>query len=333
MKTQSAIRLNQIGVLALVFCWNMWGLRAATVAWYRFEEGGTNYSMVTNIVDSGTNDLHGLASPPGVLRYAPAKQAYPIGGASALALFGLGLATLPNPAGIDLEHGFTIELLIRAFEDVPDPTQWHTILTKRASDDPQSDVTLQIEYKPLGRAIHIWCRLRGENGHFSVAGNGGEGELVRSPNGWNHPVLTFSRYENGPAHGYDVDVIMDGAGWVSMGGTADLHADLGTGPFQLGGGFYGLVDEFRVSNVALERSDMLVDFPHQELVATILPKVEITFPTYRWNYYDVEWTQDVNTGVWQHLEPTGINGTGFPITVVDPGGFGQQRFYRVHEFD
>ena len=331
MKKQSIIRLNPPGVLALVLCWNVWGLHAGTVAWYRFEEGGTNYSIVTDVIDSGTNGLHGSASPPGLLRYAPAKQAYPIGGSSALALFGSGLATLPNPAGVHLEHGFTIELLIRPFEDVPDPTQWHTILTKRASDDPQSDVTLKIEYKSLGREIRIWHRLRDENGQFS--GAGGEGTLVRSPNGWNHPVLTFSRYEDGPFHGYDVAIILDGAGGVYMGGTADLHADLGTGAFQLGGGFYGLVDEFRISNVELERSEMLIDFPYQELVATIIPKVEITFPTYRYNYYDVEWTLDVNSGIWQHLEPMAIDGTGFPITVTDFGGFGQQRFYRVHEFD
>jgi len=333
MKTNTMVRLLSLGHLALSFAWSVVCLQAATVAWYRFEEGGTNYSIVTNITDSGSNGLHGSAAPPGLLRYAPAREAYPMGGASALALFGSGLATLPNPAGIDLEHGFTIELLIRPFEDVPDPTQWHTILTKRASDDPHSDVTLQVEYKPLGRAIHIWCRLRGEDGHFSVAGDSGEGELVCSPNGWNHLVLTFSRYENGPSHEYDVAVIMDGAGGVFTGGTADYHADLGTGPFQLGGGFYGLVDEFRVSNMALERSAMLIDFPYQELVPSILPKIEITFPTYRWNYYDVEWTQDLNGGVWQKLEPSGINGTGFPMTLVDPGGFGQQRFYRVHEYD
>ena len=331
MKKQSVVRWVPPGVLALVLCGNVWGLHAGTVARYRFEEGGTSYSIVTNIIDSETNGLHGLASPPGLLRYAPAKQAYPIGGSSALALFGSGLAALPNPAGIDLDHGFTIELLIRPFEDVPDPTQWHSILAKRASDDPQSDVTLKIEYKSLGRGIRFWFRLLDKNGHFSVAG--GERTLVRSPNGWNHPVLTFSRYENGPFHGYDVAIILDGSGGVFVGSTADLHADLGAGPFQLGGGFYGLVDEFRVSNAELESVALLVDFPYQASVATIAPKVEITFPTSRFNYYDVEWTQDVNSGIWQHLEPRGIDGTGFPITVTDFGGFGQQRFYRVHEFD
>ena len=93
------------------------------------------------------------------------------------------------------------------------------------------------------------------------------------------------------------------------------------------------MDEVRISNTRLVPSELLVDFPYQELVAKIIPKVEITFRTCRYNYYDVEWTHDVNSGVWQMLEPTGIDGTGFPITVIDPGGFGQQRFYRVHEYD
>lgn len=128
-------------------------------------------------------------------------------------------------------------------------------------------------------------------------------------------------------------MILDGAGGVYMSSTADLHADLGTGPFQLGGGFYGLLDEFRISDLELEPANLLVCFPYQELVATISPEVKITFPTRRWNYYDVEWTQDLNGGVWKQLEPTGINGTGFPITITDPGGFGQQRFYRIQEYD
>jgi hypothetical protein len=46
----------------------------------------------------------------------------------------------------------------------------------------------------------------------------------------------------------------------------------------------------------------------------------------------VQWTSDVNSEVWNILE-TGIDGTGFPITVSDPGGFGQNRFYRIHEYD
>jgi hypothetical protein len=216
-------------------------------------------------------------------------------------------------------------------EDVPDPNQWHTVVTKRASDDPQSDVTLKIEYRALDRAIRLRYRLRDEQGRFSETET--RGTLVPSPNGWHHPALTFSRYENGPFHGYDMAMRLDGAGGVYSSSTDDLHADLGAGPFQLGGGFYGLVDEFRISDVELEPDNMLVCFPYQELMATIVPKVEITFPTSRWNYYDVEWTEDLNGGVWQHLEPTGINGTGFPITVTDPGGFCQQRFYRVHVYD
>lgn len=254
-----------------------------------------------------------------------------LGGASALAFFGLGWATLPNPAGIDLERGFTIEVLVRPFEDVPDPSQWHTILSKRASDGLPSEVTLKIEYRPLGREIRFRYRLRDEEGGFSAGGS--EGTLVRCPNGWYHPVFTVSWYENGPFHGYTVALILDGPGGVITSSSADLHADLGAGAFQLGAGFYGLVDEVRVSNLALEGSDLLVDFPYQAGVATIVTKVETTFPTYRWNYYDVEWTHDVNSGVWRQLEPTGIDGTGFPIRVIDRGGFGQQRFYRVQEYD
>ena len=264
MKTHSAVRLNPVGLLALALCWNLWGLPAGTVAWYRFEEGGTSYGLATNIIDSSINALHGLTSPAGLVRYAPAKQAYPIGGSSALALFGSGLATLPNPAGIDLQHGFTIELLIRPFEDVPDPTQWHTILSKRASDDSPSEVTFNIEYKPLGREIRLWFRLRDEHGRF--AGTQSEGTLVCTPNGWNHLALTFSRYETGPFHGYDVAMTLDGAGGVYTSSTDDLHADLGAGMFQLGGSFYGLVDEVRISNTRLVPSELLVDFPYQELV-------------------------------------------------------------------
>lgn len=178
MKESSIILSHRPGVLALVLCCSLWGLQAGTVAWYRFEEGGTNYSVVTNISDSGTNGLHGSALTPGLLRYAPAKQAYPIGGSSALAFFGAGLATLPNPAGIDLEHGFTMELLMRPFEDVPDPNQWQTVVTKRASEDPQSGVTFSIEYRALSREIRIRHRLRDEEGQISEALT--EGVLLRS---------------------------------------------------------------------------------------------------------------------------------------------------------
>ena len=248
-----------------------------------------------------------------------------------MAIFGAGHAILPQPTGIDLDHEFTVELLIRPFDDVPDPTQWQTILVKRAAEAVESDITFLIEYKPLGREIHFRQRLRGESGNFSWTG--GQGTLVRTPNGWNQLVWIFSRYEGGPFHDYDVALVMDGSGGVYSGGSDDIHADLGSGAFQLGGGFYGLADEFRLSNAALERAELLVDFPYQEVLATITPKVEITFPTYRHNYYDVEWTQDLSSGLWQHLEPTCINGTGFPVTVTDPGGFGQQRFYRVREYD
>jgi hypothetical protein len=300
------------------------------VAWYRFEEGGTNYSLATNIVDSGSNGLHGVASPLEVLRYAPVGTGYPASGTSALAFFGSGVATLPNPAGIDLEQAFTIELLLRPFEDVPDPTQWHTILSKRATDDPQSDGILNIEYQPMSREIRVYYRLRDANGAFT--GTDPRGILVRSPNRWNHVVLKFSHYHDGSYANYETTIMVDGSVGTYSSMAADVHADLGTGPFQLGGGFYGLVDELRISNAALDYTNLLVTFPPHGLAATILPKVDITFPTYRWNYYEVQWTSDVNSEVWNILE-TGIDGTGFPITVSDPGGFGQNRFYRIHEYD
>jgi hypothetical protein len=104
MKIQSIVPLLSLGALTVGLS-GLLTARAGTVAWYRFEEGGTNYNVVTNVVDSGTNSLHGVVNPPGLLRYAPARGAYPAGGASALALFGAGHAILPNPSGIDLDHG------------------------------------------------------------------------------------------------------------------------------------------------------------------------------------------------------------------------------------
>jgi hypothetical protein len=108
-----------------------------------------------------------------------------------------------------------------------------------------------------------------------------------------------------------------------MGG--DHPSDVNVPAENLGGVF----DEIRLSDVALEPSQFVVDLSPRPLGVAVTPMVEIAWPSRSDTLYQVQWSSVLDSNMWFDLEDGLLYGDGFTNQVYDRWVWPGQRYYRV----
>lgn len=303
----------------------------ATLVHYRFEEGleSTEPQVLT---DSGPHGLHGTVVGPSTAWEVEPPPFVEAGEQSCYLRPGGTIGVVPYDPVMTVSESFTVEFFFkRGFSTPEEDHRTYPILSQSLGESTSGDKAWSFEYQPCRQEVRatLWFT---DGTTFTMP--------VRfhqdPPGRWHHLALVHHRELDGASTRLFLDgglvassrlreqrPPVAGEGSLLLGG--DHPATTQDPPLNVG----GIFDEIRISNIALNPAQFVVDLSPKPLMTTVTPAMEISWPSRSDTLYQVQYSTSMEPGEWANVEDGLVFGDGFTKTMLDRNVWSGRRFYRV----